>query len=82
MKLSGYEYPLETILLAKICDNTSYLLWFNSEDGQKGKNRPKSILNSMLNIQEENDELTPNDEFMTFDTFDDYEAYRKKKAGG
>lgn len=43
MKMSGTLAGADTILLANILDCTQYLLWAQTEDGQKGKNRPKSV---------------------------------------
>ena len=42
-KLSGSRVDSHTMLLAIIADRLGQLLWQNSADGQKGRNRPKSI---------------------------------------
>lgn len=78
-KLSGMEYPLETVMLAKLCDLLSTLVWFNTEDGQNGTNRPTSILEILLG--EESRENISGD-FMIFETPEDYEKFMKEKAGG
>lgn len=36
------------ILLAKIFDGIQLLLWQNTKDGSKGRNKPKSILNDFI----------------------------------
>src|SRR5690625_7167767 len=44
MKLSGQSVSIDTLLLAGISDRLSTLVWFQTEDGQKGKNRPIPII--------------------------------------
>ena len=46
----------DTILLARILDVVNILMWMQTEDGQKGKNRPKEIVSEFLNIKKENKE--------------------------
>lgn len=46
--MSGMKIPLETMLLAKIADELTVLVWMNSKDGQKNRNRPASILSELL----------------------------------
>ena len=47
MEMSGA--PLETLetLTAAVVDRLGVLVWMNSEDGRKNRNRPKSILESL-----------------------------------
>lgn len=49
MKLSGMRTSNEILLLAYAVDRLSVLIWQNTKDGQKGKNRPKSIADAILN---------------------------------
>lgn len=72
MKMSGIEYPLDTLFLASAVDRLSYLVWANTKDGQKGKNRPKSVYEILCgdNTKKEN-------AYKTFNTFDDFIKYRK-----
>lgn len=49
MKLNEQTVPMETILLASISDKLSTLIWFQTEDGQKGKNRPVSLVDLFTN---------------------------------
>ena len=51
MKLSNQVVPIETLLLAGISDKLSTLVWFQTKDGQKGKNRP-TMLTDLLNRKE------------------------------
>lgn len=51
-KLSGAKAPIDTILQAAAVDRLSMILWAQSRDGVKGRNRPASIVD-MLNGQTE-----------------------------
>lgn len=66
-KLLGEKTDTEEILLSIIADRLGTLVWFNSEDGAKRKNRPKSILSSLIGTEEEK-------EIQTFDSGKDFEA--------
>lgn len=50
MKLANQKVNFTTLLLASAVDRLSLLLWSKTKDGQKGRNRPKSIVD-MLNKQ-------------------------------
>lgn len=52
LKMQNLKYPLETILQANIVDRLSLLVWANTKDGQKGRNRPMSIAQKLLGIGE------------------------------
>ena len=43
-RISGIDVPIETLLLAKITDLLATWVWWNSEDGSKGRNRPQSVV--------------------------------------
>lgn len=47
MKLSGAKAPTEVLLLAAAVDRLSLLVWAQTKDAEKGRNRPKSILDAM-----------------------------------
>lgn len=47
IKLSGSKVSPEILLLAGIVDRLSLVLWTKTKDAQKGRNRPKSVLDSM-----------------------------------
>lgn len=66
-KLLGEKTDTEEILLSIIADRLGTLVWFNSEDGAKRKNRPKSILSSLIGTEEEK-------EIQTFDSGKDFET--------
>lgn len=53
MKMAGVKISLETSLLAAIADNLSILVWQNTENGHKNRNRPQSML-KLLTEKEDN----------------------------
>lgn len=69
MKMSGLKIPFSDILLAGILDRLSFLCWAKTKDGQKGKNRPESVL---AKFSEEKCEGY---------TIDEFEKLRKKIIG-
>lgn len=56
MKISGQSVPLDTLLLAGISDRLSTLVWFQTEDGRKGKNRPTMVVNLLTDRAQESKE--------------------------
>lgn len=80
--MSNQIVPLETTLLASIVDRLSLSLWLQTKDGQKGVNRPKSIVDQLTKQnKEERDER----EYLVFESGEDFENYRKSllaKTGG
>jgi len=49
MKLSGAKVSPNILLLSGIIDRLNLLLWTKTEDGLKGINKPKSILDELYN---------------------------------
>lgn len=43
-KLSNSQASIETLLLAAITDRLSFLVWAKTKDGEKGKNKPESLV--------------------------------------
>lgn len=77
------ETPLgtDTILLAQGVDLLSLLLWSRTKDGQKGRNKPKSILNALLGADKK-DKQKDEDKPLAFDSPEDFEKMWKKMGGG
>ena len=73
MKMSGELYPFETMLLAGILDKLSLLLWSKTDDAQRGRNKPESILSKLLGTSTQE-----NREYMTFDSIEDFERMRNQ----
>ena len=63
MRLSDSEVPYETILLAAILDQTNIIRWMQTEDAQKGRNRPQQILPMLLKQQTEVQGFSSGEEF-------------------
>ena len=65
-KLTGIRCPDEkTVLLAVIADRLGHIGWMFTDDGQKGRNHPPSILEKLMN----GEAPEPG-----FDTAEEYEA--------
>lgn len=50
--LSGRRAPQRDLLLAAAVDRLSTLVWFQTADGLKGRNRPKSVVERLLREDE------------------------------
>lgn len=72
-KLSGAPTDLHTLLLAVIGDAVRLLVWQNTEDGHKGRNRPRSIVEQLLGKKTD---------ARGFDSPDDFKAWRESMIGG
>ena len=77
LKISGQKVSSDTLLLASIVDRLSILVWTKTKDGQKGRNQPKSIVDSINNPIREK-------EGMSFNTGEEFEKMKLKilKGGG
>lgn len=78
MKLCNQKVPIETILLAAAVDRLTVLLWSNSEDGQKNRNRPKLIAPQLTGE-------TIETEMIAFDSIEKFQKTRAEllqKKGG
>ena len=64
--LSDQKQSLDRILFARMVDELSFLSWANSKDGQKNRNRPKSVLQTLLGIEKK-------EEYATFDTYEEFQ---------
>ena len=66
---TGLTVPLSMFLQALQIDLLRVLIWQNTEDGQKNRNRPESLAEKFRDGDEK-------PETETFDGFEDFEAYR------
>nr|DAK70357.1 MAG TPA: protein of unknown function (DUF5361) [Bacteriophage sp.] len=71
MKISGMKYPLDTLLIASANDRLSYLLWSKTKDGQKGRKKPKSVFDYLVNDHNK-------EEYITFNTVEEFKDYCEK----
>lgn len=71
MEIAGIKIDLEQTLLARIVDELTFQSWAQTKDGQKNRNRPKSVLKTLIEEKRE-------DQHETFLTPDDFnEAWEK-----
>lgn len=75
-KISGAPADVKTLLLAMIADALHVLAWQNTQDGAKGRNKPKSLLKTILGKDRE-EELGEG-----FDSVEDFRAWHAKMTGG
>lgn len=68
IKMSGLNAAPEVILNAAIADRTGMLVWMQSKDGAKNRNRPASILDKILNPEKKKEDVTA---FATGQDFED-----------
>ena len=72
-KLNGMDVDVDSLLLAYAVDRLSWLVWAKTKDGQKGRNKPKSIVDILLHRSDE--EVTKVDS----DVFDSLEAFKAER---
>lgn len=68
--LSGYACTRSEFLTALAVDRLSYLVWMQTKDGQKNRNRPKSVAEALLDKPSED----------PTETFDSPEAFELRRA--
>ena len=74
-RIDGIEVPLETLLLAKIADLLATWIWMHTEDGEKGRNRPQSIVAALTG------EKKPELKHRVFRTGNDFRCEYDRIAG-
>lgn len=76
MKMTEDRIPLETMLSAMAADYLALLVWMNSEEGRKGINRPKSIV-QLLQMNDESENGVE-----SFETAEEFEERRQEIMEG
>ena len=71
-KLNGQRWPMNTLLTAMATDRLGELVWTKTKDGQRGRNRPKSILRMLTEDPKKNEP-----ESLSFDTPEEFERARR-----
>lgn len=63
MKVAGAKITLEQSLMARMADELAFQSWAKTKDGQKNRNRPKSILQALTSDHNDENEVftTPED---------------------
>lgn len=69
-KINGHKQLPKMVLLSAIADALNTLVWFESEDGAKGINRPVSFLKMITESDEE---------YTAYSSIEEYEAARKER---
>lgn len=68
MRISNQRITLNQMLLARIADELAFISWSKTVDGQKNRNRPQSVLESLMQankeIEEENNSYATGNDFM------------------
>ena len=67
--------PLDLVLLSSAVDRLSYLVWMQTEDARKKRNRPESIYEHLFSRQQD-------DGNRGFNSVEEFEAVRAKLFGG
>ena len=57
MKMANRKVTTDQMLLAGIVDRLSLLIWQNTEDGHKNRNKPVSILDNLLEDKENSNDF-------------------------
>ena len=74
---SKTKVTLEQILMAIMADNLQFIAWSKTKDAQHKKNKPKSILKKLLDMDE-----TPKEELEAFETPEEFEEYMRNIKNG
>lgn len=73
MKLAKAPLSVETMLSMSAVDKLNLLIWQNTADGKKGRNKPKSILQNFLE---------PKQNVKSFRTVEEFETERARIING
>lgn len=75
-RLTGVDIDINTLLLAHIVDNTAINVWAKTEDARKGRNRPKSMVKSLVGNGKNADDI------QKYDSGDDFMKEWERINGG
>lgn len=71
MMMAGSRHTAKELLLAGIADRLSVLIWQNTEDGRKGRNKPQMIVEQMTQHKTESN-------VVAYNSIEEYEAAREE----
>ena len=74
-KLSGAKVPPDLFFMAAAIDRLSLLVWAQTEDAKKGRNKPEMITEKMFGDSSQK-------EVQSFVASDDFESEWKRRTGG
>ena len=69
MKILGQKASPDTLILSAIYDRVGLLLWSLTKDGQRGRNRPKSLFRDFFSDEKEE---------RAFDSVEDFNETRQR----
>lgn len=67
MKMAGVKVTPERMLSAAIADRLGLLVWMKTKDGMKGRKKPKSVLDILLNSKQEKEDIIAYDSGQAFE---------------
>lgn len=70
LKLAGAKHSLMTYMMAMAVDHLSLLTWFQTEDAKRNRNRPASILQTLIHEPVKAD-------IVAFESVEEFEQARK-----
>ena len=73
MKITGAKIPDNILIQALIFDRLSQLVWMNSEDGRKNRNRPPRLYDLLTK--------DPKPKIMSFDSGEDFDRAYAEAVG-
>lgn len=76
MKVSGAKVDTQTWMLAAAADCLSVLVWQNTENGAKGKNKPTLFTDIILGMDKHKKDIA------VFDTPDEFDKALQRIKGG
>lgn len=72
MLMSNQRTTINNLLLAGINDALNMLVWFKTKDGQKGRNKPLSLVGKLTDTNEKNSSS------IAFESGNDFENWRNQ----
>ena len=75
LKLANQRVGMTTLLLALMADRLGLLVWSKTKDGQKGRNQPRSLVDSLSNVAKE-------PETMVFESSEEFEKMKNEIIEG
>jgi len=74
-KLAGQKLTFNQIINTLMLDDLNLNIWTKTKDAAKGRNKPKSLYKMLTEPKKEKEDLR------TFDSIEDYEAWRRSMQG-
>lgn len=74
MKMTGQRYPDNILIQALVFDRLTQLVWMNSEDGRRNRNRPASLYEQLTKEPKK-------EEIMVFDSGEEFDRAYAAAAG-